>query len=48
MFAFYLFLWMIDELVRNAHGDFSLTLMALSLVIFKEGKFRRNSVGVSS
>jgi hypothetical protein len=37
-FAFYLFLWMTDELVRTVHGDFSLTLLALSLIILKEGK----------
>jgi len=28
---------MIDELVRTVHGDFSLTLMVLSLMILMEG-----------
>jgi hypothetical protein len=35
--AFPLSLWMIDKLVRALHADFSLTLMALSLIILMEG-----------
>jgi len=35
--AFSLFFWMIEELVRTVHGDFSLTLMALSLIILMDG-----------
>jgi hypothetical protein len=33
MFEFSFFFWMIGELVRTLHGDFSLPLMALCVII---------------